>query len=215
MTAIVGFRRQADQFDLYTFSGTIAVGGTAQVLLPQQPTRCYLQIQNTSAALLTVGIGPATCTPTLSGGKITAVAVANGGLGYVVAPQVVFLGGLAPVNAGLVASDFNMDPTRIKQSSFRPAQAVATIAAGVVTAITVTDQGNGYLSLPYVYLYNPPPDLGGGAITPSATVGLQLAGATAPAAGGSVTYENSVVPTGAVNIFGGTGAQAFEVKVGF
>lgn len=215
MTAIVGFRRQSDQFDLFTFSGTIAVGGTAQVLLPQQPTRCYLQIQNTSSALLTVGIGPATANPTLASGKITGVTVINGGLGYVVAPQVVFLGGLAAVNAGLFASDFNMDPVREKQVGFRPAVAFATISAGVVTAITVTDQGNGYLSVPYVYLYNPLPDLGGGAFTPSATAGLQLAGATAPAAGGSVTYENSIVPTGAVNIFGGTGAQAFEVKVGF
>lgn len=209
---LLGARGQPAQYDLLTFDGTITSGGTAQTLLPAQKIRSYLMIQNISTAILTVGIGPATATATLSSGKITSVAVNNAGLGYTIAPQVIFLG-------GLVAGDFGTDLASVVSPSFRPAKAVATISAGAISAITVTDQGQGYLVAPYVYLFNPWNEQGsgiggGGAFIPSATSGITLAGATAPAAGGSLIYENTVVPTSAVNIFGATTAQAFVCKVG-
>src|SRR5262249_13679520 len=103
--------------------------------------------------------------------------------------------------------------------NFRIAKATCVLSGSAIGAFTISDQGNGYLVAPYVYLHNPWDERGtgvngAGAFLPSATVGIQLAGATAPAAGGAIIFENSIVCTGAVNIFGGTTNQAFTCKVG-
>jgi hypothetical protein len=191
-----GIRGQTYLDDLLDFSGTIASGGTAQLVLNQQPRRLSLFIQNTSATdALHVGIGPATATPTLSGGSVASIAVANAGIGYVVAPQVRIFG-------GLIAGDLQLAPPH-------PAAAHATLSAGAISAITVDDPGAGYLVAPYIFLENPLPTLGGGALLPSATAGIALAAGVTWSMHGAL-----LVPTSAVAIFGPTTGNSFVVKVG-
>jgi len=191
-------RQPSPSDDLLDFSGTITTGGTAQVLLPQQPFRSYLLIQNISSGLLTVGIGPAVATATVTSNKVASIAVNNAGLGYTVAPKVRLLGG---VTVGLYESH------QAKQFGFKPAIATATIAAGAISAVTVSDGGAGYQTPPYVYFENPYPDLGGGGYLPSATAGVQLQ------AGQAWIFNGTFCPTSGVNIFGATTGQAFVCKI--
>lgn len=183
------------QDDLLDFSGTITSGGTAQLLLNQQPGRAMLQIENISSGNLFVAIGPAKCTAVLSGTTVASVTVNNGGLGYTVAPQVVFLGG---VNVG----DLRNAPTNVAVAS-------ATLSGGAVNAVTMSNLGGGYSVAPYVWLVNPAPALGGGAFTPSATAGYLIV------PNGSLQFEGTGCPSSAVAIFGATTGQGFTCSVMF
>lgn len=193
-----GARGQPQLDDLLGFDGTVTLGGTAQLLVPQHPRRSYLFLQNTSSGNLLFGIGPATATATLTSGTVSSIAVNNGGIGYTQPPTVVLMG-------GIIAGDLQGTP--IQGQPFRPAIAFATVSAGAVSAITVSDPGTGYLVAPYVYLHNPMPGLGGGAFLPSATAGVLLA------QNGSIVFESSAVPTSAIAVFGATTGQAFVCKV--
>lgn len=191
-----GIRGQTQLDDLLDFSGTIAVGGTAQLVLPQQPRRTSLFIANTSATdTITIGLGPATATATVTSQTVSSVAVNNGGTGYTVVPQVVFLG-------GVIAGDLQNAPQH-------PAAAHAVLTGTSVSSIVVDDPGAGYLVVPYVYLMNPLPQLGGGALTPSATVGIPLL-----AGWNFSTSGMLIVPTSAVVIYGPNGTDTYTVKVG-
>jgi hypothetical protein len=206
--AFPGIRLQTDLDDLLDFSGTITAGGTAQLLLPQQPGRLYLAITNNSATdSLYLGIGPAKATASLAAGAVSAIAVNNGGVGYTVAPQVVLLG-------GVIAGDYVTAPGSVgKQPGVQypgtPAQAHATIAGGAVTGIVIDNPGSGYVVPPTVYLENPWPQLGGGAFAPSATNGIAVP------TGQTFTFNGSLlVPGSAIAIFGATTADAFHCMVG-
>lgn len=187
-----GSRQQLQLDDFLDFSGTIAVGGTPQLLLPQQPRRAYLLFQNTSSANLVLEIGPARATATISGGQVTGISVANAGLGYTVAPLVQVLG-------GLTTGDYQSAPSNV-------ASATAAISGGAVSSITVSNPGAGYLVAPTIFLLNPLPSLGGGAAIPAATTGIVVA------AGGTFLMDSTAVVTSAVAVFGATLAQSFTVK---
>lgn len=191
-----GIRSQTQLDDLLDFSGTIAAGGTAQLVLPQQPRRLTLFIQNISASdPIVVGIGPATATASLTSTTVSSIAVANGGIGYTVPPKVRIFG-------GIVDGDYQNAPQRV-------AQAHAVLTGTAVSSIVVDDPGNGYLVAPYVYLENPLPQLGGGAKLPSATSGIILP------ANAILSFNGAMlVPTSAIAIFGPTTANAFTIKVG-
>ncbi len=193
-----GIRGQTHLDDLLDFSGTIASGGTAQLVLRQQPRRTSLFIANTSASsTITIGIGPAMGTPTISGGGVTSIAVANAGIGYTVPPLVRILG-------GVIAGDLQTAPQH-------PASAHVILAAGAISSFVIDDPGAGYVStiLPYIYLENPLWSLGGGALLPSATVGIPLVAGANFSTSGMI-----IVPTSAVAIFGPTTGNSFTVKVG-
>lgn len=190
-----GVRGQTQLDDLITVLSTITAGGTAQLALPQQIRRAYLSITNNSAGGLTVGIGPAIAHATISGGALTAITVDNGGVGYVVAPKVRIFGGLTQGNYG--------------ESPPHVATAYATISAGVVTTVAVDDPGAGYAVAPLIYLENALPQLGGGAWTPGASSGVQIAPGETWILSGPL-----MVPASAVAIFGATTAQAFTLQVG-
>lgn len=198
-------RNQPQLDDVWSFDGTITLGGTAQLLLPQQPRRAFLQIQNISTGSLWLGIGPATATATISGGAVASIAVNNGGLGYTVPPVVRLMG-------GLFLGDYEYAPGFVDSQQTRyPGQgatAVATISGGAVSAIAVNFGGSGYLTAPFVFLENQRPALGGGAVVPSATSGLLLV-----ATGGAVTYDSNICPSSAISIFGATTGQQFTCKV--
>ena len=67
------------QTPLVNLSGSIAAGGTAQLVCPQMPTRAYLLFQNTSDTVMYVGIGGATATVAVSSGALTTFTVTNAG----------------------------------------------------------------------------------------------------------------------------------------
>lgn len=193
-----GIRGQTHLDDILDFSGTIAVGGTPQLVLPQQPRRLTLFIASLAAVnTITIGIGPPACTATLTGTTITAITLNNAGIGYAVRPNVRILG-------GLIDGDYQLNPARIAQAH--------AVMAGVapnqtISSIVIDDPGSGYLVKPLIYLENPLPTLGGGATIPSATAGIPLL------AGSSLSFSGSfVVPTSAVALFS-SGTDAYVCKV--
>jgi hypothetical protein len=194
--------------DLLNFGGTIAVGGTTQLALVQQPRRLWMALTNNSAAdALFFGVGPARATAALTTGTVSAIAITNAGIGYTIAPQV-------RIQGGIFDGDYETAPgsTGYNQGQLfpgRPAVAVATIAGGNVNSITVTDPGSGYLVAPLIYLENPWPRLGGGAYAAAAGNGIAVA------AGQTYTFTGSLyVPGSAVSVVGATGGDAFTITVG-
>ena len=194
-----GIRGQTQLDDLLDFSGVIAAGGAAQLVLPQQPRRLSLFISNLATAdTITIGIGPPAPVATISGGGVTGISVSgNAGVGFTVIPQVVIAG-------GLITGDYQTAPSH-------PAVAHVTglSGSGGISGITIDDPGAGYLVAPLVYLMNPLPHLGGGAKLPSATTGIAL-----PPGWTFSTSGMLLVPTSAVAIYGATTSDTFEIKVG-
>lgn len=192
--------------DLTDFSGSITTGATVQALLPQQLGRVVFYFENTSAALLSIYIGPPPVTVTVSGGAVTAVTVADNGSNWLVAPQVVLMGGIFAGNT----SDRPGSPNMLLTSGAWPgqvAQVQATLSGSALSTFNIVNGGSGYKVAPTAKLVNPMPLLGAGAGTPSATVGFTVA------AGGSLSFEHTFCPTSAMNIFGGTTGQTFTCKV--
>jgi pimeloyl-ACP methyl ester carboxylesterase len=206
-TAFPGIRGQTPLDDLLDFSGTVTAGGTAQLLLPQQPRRLSLSVSAVDATdTLYLGIGPAKGVATVTSGAVSAIAVANAGVGYTIAPQVRILG-------GVVQGDYETAPgsTNLGGISLpgRVAVAHATLTTGAVSAIVVDDPGAGYLVPPLIYLENPWPALGGGAYAPGVNNGIPIPINT------TFTFNGSLlVPGSAVAIFGATTGDQFHVKVG-
>ena len=192
-----GIRGQTSLDDRITIAGSIASGGVAQIVLVQQPRRLSLEICNTSAADVVVGIGPATATATVTSGTVASIAVANGGVGYTLAPKVRILG-------GLVDGDYQTSPSH-------PAVAHAVLTGTAVSSIVMDDVGVGYNSsiAPLVYLENPLPQLGGGAFAPSAVAGTIIGPGWTWSSGGLL-----LVPASAVALFGGTTGQTYTLAVG-
>lgn len=177
------------------FGGSITTGGTPQLIMPVGTTRTFMMIQNTSAANLRVGIGPALATASISGGAVSSIAVANAGIGYTKPPQVRIVGGIgggygfpAPASEATMAS------------------AHAVLSGATIGSIVVDNGGSGYTSAPYVYLENDPRDPTG-SYAPSATAGALLT------PGGSWVWECTTVTQDAVSIYGATTGQTFECWV--
>ena len=149
--------------------------------------------QNGYLTGVVVTANQASGTATLSNGAISAIAVANPGIGYTTAPAVT-----------------------ITDSTGSGATATATIANGVVTAITVTNAGTGY-SNPVITIA-PPPVMNSGYTNPTVTfTNNSPATANASVSGGGVTAINLVSggsfygttpPVVTLSGGGGTGATA-------
>jgi len=124
-----------------------------------------------------ITIGQPLLTPV--GNGVSAIAVAAGGAGYIVPPQVFITGG-----------------------GGSNATACATISGGSVTGIAVTSPGNGYSSAPTV-------TLAGGGFTTAATVGTvttaaNVSGGLTKLGAGTVTLYSSSTYTGNTVIGAGT-----------
>ena len=133
----------------------------------------------TSVPAVVFSSGAATATAVLSSTGVATVAVGGGGgSGYTGTPNVVFSGG-----GGIGAT------------------ATATVAAGVVTAITVTSAGAGYTSAPTVSVTG---GGGSGATATAALVPTSIAALTLTAGGSGYTSTPTISFTGG----GGSGAQA-------
>jgi hypothetical protein len=204
MAIQANLRGQPEYIPQYNFAGSIAVGGTAQSLLPLQRGRVSLAIQNTSAGPLTLGIGGATATATITSGTVSSIAVVNGGRGYTFPPLVRFRGG-GPHDGLVDGLGGGLD---FPGPNGQPAQAHAVLTVGAVSSIVVDFAGAGYVGAPYVQLINDPRDPYGG-FAPSATSGLLLV------AGSTYVIKDAVSHTEQINIFGATTGQTFECGVIF
>jgi len=192
---------QQQQHSYYDKSGTITTGGTAQLLLPQSKSRSHLAIANNSTGVLMVQIGIAGATAVLTGKVVTSVTVGDAGFGFLVPPQVLFLGGgnsNDPASQGAAMPDWPA-PTNAATGN-------ATIANGTISAITLSNGGAGYLVAPYVAIIADRTDPTGVG-TASATIGLPVG-----ANGGSIFWNGTVCPTDAISIWGATTGQAFSCK---
>lgn len=189
----------------YDFSGTIASGGTAQLVLPIQPTRFRLVFQNISDTDMMLGFAGATATATVTSNAVASIAVNNAGLGFSYPPSVMIIGG------GRVGAE----PDQIVSGLGFPGPTQTAVAHAVMTgsapnqtvaSIAVDLGGGGYDGVPYVYLQNNPRDPFG-AFAPSATVGVQIY------PGGSYFDDIEVCSTDQLSVFCATTGKAFTCKV--
>lgn len=197
---------------VFDASGTIASGGTAQLVIPKAKSRSLLVFENISDTNMYLEIGAARASATLSSGTVASCAVTNAGFGYSVAPVIEFCGG-AFDNANQITPTFTTpglpDYTAPAGGSRRArAHCVMTGTAPnmTVSSIVIDDPGKGYLYPPYVFLRNSPNDPFGCA-TPSATSGLLIL-----ANGGSFNLNGTICTTDQIAVFCASSSKAYACK---
>lgn len=193
---IVGASGQVAAHPLYYADAVMT--GSAQLVLARSQARCFLMFQNTGSHAMYVEIGSARAHATLTSGAVSSVTVDNAGFNFTKPPVVRFLGG---GNAGNSAYAGLGQPGGASPNSSltagRPAQARAVLTTGAVTSIVVDDGGAGYVTAPYVLIFNDDLDPNGAAI-PSATSGIVLpANMTAP-----IAFEGTFCPTESISVLG-------------
>lgn len=205
MAAIPGTGQQQTPYRLYSADGRVAVGGTPQLILPAQPARLMLTIQNVSANDMWVEFGPARAHATVSGGGVATVVdntvgLDNVGFNYTYVPFVRVLGGagayVTPTSwPGAVGQElWQSTPSG---PTGRPATITAALSGGSISGFTINDAGIGYTNAPELYLENDPrdpfgcadPSLGGG-------TGLLL-----KAGGASVSFDGTACPTVQIAVY--------------
>lgn len=199
---LVGSRGQFVRDHMFDASGTVTLGGTAQLVLPERLQNSSLYLENLSSGNLFFELGGARATATITSGVVTSIAVTNAGFGYTIAPKVIFLGG----------GDTNKNPTYLcpglpgNACPGTVAVGQAVLSGGAVASITILNGGKNYVQAPMVFLQNSMEDPYGCA-SPSATNGILLA-----PSGGAVTFNGTVCTTDAIAVYGATTGQAFTCK---
>jgi hypothetical protein len=210
MTTQPNMRYVQERDLLFDASGTIASGGTAQLVLPERRSTSMILIQNISSGtdVLWFAFGAARLTATISGGSVNSISVANAGFNFTIAPVIELLGGGHPYNTTQVG---------IGQTGFdapiHPAQATAVMASAAplpglkISSVTITDPGTGYVAAPYAWVRNSELDMAGVSV-PAANsagcIGLQQYG---------ILHINNVAnPTDPIAVIGATTGDAFTVR---
>jgi len=187
----------------------ITAAGTANALPVSMytPTGVWVggtfTAQASPAITVTPSAGGATFN-TFIGGSVsntTTAFITNGGSGYTFAPKLVVV---APAAQG--------------SQPYIPATMQCTISGGVINAITMTNQGAGYVSAPTIMVLNQPGDLtGSGAIiTPVMTGAGQITAVITNTFGSAVTavptlaFAGSSLPAGAA----ATALMNFSIAAG-
>lgn len=193
MARVVGFTEQANLTPVYRADGSIATGGTPQLILPRAAPRSSIIIQNTSTSdTITLEFGCARATATVTNGMVTAITVTNAGFGFTYAPSVHFLGGGNMSNGRDLGVGY---PNQLAPSNYASAHCV--MSGGSISSIVIDNPGSGYDCAPYVQLLNDPNDNYGAAV-PSTTSGFKLA------PGASLYQAYNVVTTDAIAVYGAT-----------
>lgn len=206
MAKIPGFVGESGFLNTFDYSGSIATGGTPQLIVPRVLSRSYFCFENTSDTDMRITYGPATVVPTITSGVLASVAVTNAGFGYTKKPLVRILGGGTwnpAIPSGIAAGLGAQAPTS-------QAAATAVLSSDTIGSITVDVPGSGYsntaVQRPYVWLEWDPQDPYG-CKAPSATVGFLIR------PGGSMTWESSIICTEPFAVYGATTGKTFECKV--
>lgn len=191
--------------DYYDASGTIATGGTAQLMLPQRKSCSGLFFQNLSTGNLFLQVGVRPATAVLTNGVVTSVTVNDAGMLFNQPPTVLFLGGGNQGDPTTFGGSLIGWPTPANVAQGR---AVMTGSAGAMTisSIEIDNGGSGYLAPPFVYILPQRTDPTGVGV-PSATEGILV-----PASGGTFGGFNLTVPTTAIAVFGATTGQGYTCK---
>lgn len=205
---LVGAGSQIKYHPQFTADGSVAAGGTPQLVLPQVPSRSFLMLQNTSAGSLYFEFGSARATATLSSGGVGSIAVTNAGFNFTKTPVVRFSGGGYAGNTaylGLSQPGGEGPSSSIVAGKVARAHCVMTGSAGnlSVSSIVVDDPGAGYAVAPYVFIVNSDLDPYGCA-APSLTSGMLLTAQSPPfVLNGTSCFTDSVA------VFGATTGQTF------
>ncbi len=213
---LVGASGQQLHHPLYDASGTIASGGTAQLLLPEAKSRAFLLVMNISDTDMYLEIGGARATCSLTNGAVSSFTITNAGFNYTAPPIVELLGGgnggnpaylgvgqpgyPAPGDAGNTAARYS------DMTQQRVAKAHAVLTGGAVSGFEIEDPGAGYAAAPYVFMRNSLRDPFGVAI-PSATSGILL-----PSSGGAYYVNGTACTTDALAIFCTSGSKSFVCR---
>ncbi len=196
---LVGAGGQSRQDYGFRADGSIAVGGTPQLVLPQTSSRSLLMIVNNSADGLWFDFGSARAHCAITSGAVSSITVDNGGFGFTHAPRVRFIGGLAGVASTLaVAGNDTAQPEPVAAYGGRPARAVAVLSGGAVASITILDGGSGYTNPPMVFLSNAREDPFGCA---DPSVGSGNGVLLAPS-GGGLNWNGTMCPTDQMAVWG-------------
>lgn len=197
--------QSAAQHDFYDFSGTIATGGTAQLLLPQRKSCTHLIIANLSNGTMFLQFGLRRSTAAISSGAVSTITLVDAGFGFQVAPAIELLGGGVAGDPATKGATMPGWP-----APFRPAQATPIMQASAISgleiaSITVNDGGAGYLVAPYVFVRADRTDPTG--------VGLPTSGAGVPILPGEkLIWNGTACPTSAISILGPDTSAAYTVK---
>jgi len=212
---LVGSGLQNAPHYFYRADGSIATGGTAQLVLSKAFSRSSFFFQNTSAGVLMVEIGVGAATAVLTSGVVTSVTVTNTGFNFTKPPLVRFLGGGQPKTDSVAPWSQNViNPSYVGLSQPNGPSptavptALAVLSGGfpaTISSITVTYGGSGFVLPPYVQILNSDLDPNGAAL-PSATVGIQLQ------PGGSINYNGTTCPTEPIAVWGATLGQTYVCR---
>lgn len=207
MGSLVGAKGQTGQFSLFCMDGAIASGGTAQLVLPVVPSRSLLQVENTSSGNLFFEIGSARASATLSNGVVASCSITNAGFNFTLPPVIRFLGGGLAGNGsflGLGQPGGAAPTSTLGYGRVAQAHCVMTGSAPnlSVSSIVIDDPGAGYVTAPYVFIFNSELDPYGCAV-PSDGVGLAIQ------SGGSFNFDATSCPTDSISVWGDTDGQTF------
>lgn len=210
-------RGQGQHDPYYDVSGTVTAGGTPQLILPVQPARSHLFIQNISPGDLYFEFGSARARATLTSGVVSALTILNPGFNFTRPPIVEFMGGGQNIGFG---NSFNSSftgagavgypsPSGISPAgaTMRPARARCVLTTGAVTSFRIDDGGAGYVIAPYVWIRNDLLDPNGCA-DPSNNSGSGIY----LASGQSYYINGTACPTDSLAVYGASTSQAFTVK---
>ena len=202
---LVGSGGQVRRDPLY--DATVALSGSAQLVLPVHQSRSVLILQNLSSHSMAVEIGTARAHATLTSGVVSSVTVDNAGFGFTKPPVIEFLGGGNAGNSSYLGlgQPGGASPNSSLNAG-RPARAHAVLTTGAVSSIVVDDGGAGYVHAPFVFLYNSDLDPYGAAIPALGTAGFLLAAGSA-----AVVFNGTACPTDSVSVIG-TAADVLMCK---
>lgn len=144
----------------YRLDGSITTASVPQLVTPIPVSRSSYLFHNSSSSPMYLEFGSARGIATISNGAVTGVTITNGGFGFLFPPNVSFQGGtgysdqVSVGQSGAGLPGYAAPSNAPNNYGGRPAQGFATISGGVVTGVTITDGGAGYVFAPYVDFTN-------------------------------------------------------------
>ena len=197
----------------YYADGQIASATLPQLVLPENTSRSSVFFMNTSSAIMWYGFGSARATCTISGGAVATVTITNAGFGFTRAPLVQFLGGgtlnqqgIIPANSSYVGAGGPGFP-----SPSNVATGHAVLTGSTVSSIVIDNPGSGYVTAPYVFVYNSVLDPNG-CFDPSALQNAAAGSGFQLYPGQSVYESHTAVTTDPLAVFCATLTSTFACR---